>query len=75
MNKHVFFCIIPMKNKTSLLASVTHGALTYTSSENTVISVNIAKQLRRTVPVYEAVSVTHIEPFHCALNQSGWNDR
>lgn len=34
MNKYIFFGIISVKNKTWLLANVTHGALTCTSLEN-----------------------------------------
>lgn len=32
-------------------------------------------QVKETLPVYEAISVSNVEPLHCALDQSGYDDR
>lgn len=33
------------------------------------------KNMRMTVPVYEAIAITYIKPLHCALDQGGCNSR
>lgn len=69
MNKHIFFGIISVTNKTWLANLIDY-------SIKTLIKFFIFNdEVEETVPVYEAISVPHIEPFHCALNQAGCNNR
>lgn len=54
MNKHVFFGIIPVKSN-----------LKFTKRKS---GDSREPKIKMDIPVYESISVPHIEPFHCALN-------
>lgn len=62
MNKYIFFCVIPAINKIKLLLLLVKSERSQKNQE------------KKGVPVYKAIAITHIEPFHCALNSCGCNN-
>lgn len=68
MNKHIFLGII----------SVRETIVTKVGSQviRNLMKLWVKKvSWEEKLPVNEAISISHIEPLHCALNQGGYSNR